>query len=99
MSSSSQPASIGLSGGDWTRLNRLHSNFRQGFSGGSSIIQRPASFSTDRTAALSTDFVTRSRARGSLLPVLTLTRICSCIPETLNTKITNCRLCAKNGKR
>jgi len=99
MATSGQPASVGLSGGDWTRLKRLHGIYQGGSSGGSSIIQRPASFSTDTAASVIADFVTRRQAPGTLIPTLVVTPICSCTPRILTTKITNCRLCAKNGKR
>jgi carbonic anhydrase len=63
---------------------------------GSSRIRNPASDYTDIVARRSADFVTQSQRPGSLTPLLTVTRLCSCTPITLNTRLGNCAFC-KNG--
>jgi len=62
---------------------------------GSSRIRNPASDNTDRLAFNSADFVTHSHT-GSCTSHLTVTRLCTCFPSTLESKSGICAKC-KNG--
>jgi len=63
---------------------------------GSSKIRNTASEHTDVVARRSADFVTQTRNTTSCAPSLTVTRLCSCTPTALHTKLANCAFC-KNG--
>ena len=103
--SNNQRGTVGLSAGDWVRLQRLRGSkpyvsvnlstdkdIDSNRGVGVGRIRRPASMWSDYVASQTADFV-RSANRELNGNTLSLTKLCNCTKSTMRVKTTGCSTC------